>query len=145
MGRTRSTPSGKLSLVNGPKQKIGLAIGICSNFIALQVVNVLQEAEPSANTLPDEDARLHSQAVQALEKLHNLRPDHLEGLIVGASPLSSAGKLSRSIFLLARGLWLSIHACRLSHIAAPVSQLVSMHRSCTTVLVWPNHKTISGL
>ena len=48
-----------------------------------------QEAEPSANTLPDEDARLHSQAVQALEKLHNLRPDHLEGLIVGAPPLLS--------------------------------------------------------
>lgn len=43
-----------------------------------------QEGETSANTLPDEDARLHSQAVQALEKLYALRPNHLEGLIVGA-------------------------------------------------------------
>ena len=44
----------------------------------------MQDGEPCANTLPDEDARLHFQAVQALEKLYSLKPDHLESLIVGA-------------------------------------------------------------
>ena len=48
----------------------------------------MQELEPNANTLSDEDARLHFQAMQALEKLYNLRPDHLESLIVGKAPPS---------------------------------------------------------
>ena len=64
---------------------------------AQRYVDVMQEAEPSANTLPDEDAQLHSQAVQALEKLHNLRPDHLEGLIVGEPPLLPLIKFSHFI------------------------------------------------
>lgn len=64
---------------------------------AQQGMDVMQETEPSANTLPDEDAQLHSQAVQALEKLHKLRPDHLEGLIVGEPPLLPLIKFSHFI------------------------------------------------
>ena len=66
-------------------------------FSSQQARDVTQEAEAIANTLLDEDARLHSQAVQALEKLHNLRPNHLEGLIVGVPPLLSVAKCYNSI------------------------------------------------
>lgn len=51
----------------------------------------MQDGEPCANTLPEEDARLHFQAVQALEKLYSLKPDHLESLIVGAPQSCSIG------------------------------------------------------
>lgn len=58
----------------------------------------MQEPEPSANTLPDEDARLHFQAVQALEKLYKLKPEPLENLIVGkdlALACSNGSKLEQ--------------------------------------------------
>lgn len=98
----------------------------------------MQDGEPCANTLPDEDARLHLQAVQALEKLYSLQPDHLEGLIVGAPPsihacASSVGQLCKGRYrppfsCLAKSTWRVCFGQPRSIDALPCSaQLAPLH------------------